>query len=78
MLNVKPFKFLNDDLKFVSKEKFESLQRHNVKPKDILFSKVGAGIGEACIVPEDFKIGMLSTTGIIRLKVGQIVIPEYL
>ena len=78
MLNVKPFKFISDNLKFISFEKFQSLERHNVKANDILFSKVGAGIGEACIVPSDFEIGILSTTGVTRLRVGTIVLPKYL
>ena len=78
MLNVKPFNFIADNYKYVSERKFSSLERHNVKSGDILFSKVGAGIGEACIVPEDFEIGMLATTGITRLRVGQVVLVEYL
>ena len=78
MMNVKPYHFIPDNLKYVSQEKYETLKRHNVLPGDVLFSKVGAGIGEACLVPQDFGYGMLSTTGITRFRVGEIVLPEYL
>lgn len=78
MMNVKPFNFINSPIKFISFNKFESLKKHNVLPGDILFSKVGAGIGEACIVPNGFGPGLLSTTGITRIRVGQIVDNNYL
>jgi type I restriction enzyme, S subunit len=78
MVNIKPYRFLPDNLKYVSQEKYETLRRHNVLSGDVLFSKVGAGIGEACLVPPDFGYGMLSTTGISRFRVGEIVLPEYL
>ena len=60
MMNVKPFNFIPSPYKFVTKEKFKQFTRHNVLPGDILFSKVGAGIGESCIVPSNFKYGMLA------------------
>ena len=78
MMNVKPYKFIPENMKYVSQEKYETLMRHNVLPGDVLFSKVGAGIGEACLVPQDFGHGMLSTTGVTRFRVGEIVLPEYL
>lgn len=78
MLNVKPFKFIDQNLKYIREKKFKKLIRHNVIKNDVLFSKVGAGIGEACKIPDSFGIGMLSTTGITRLRVGEIVLPDYL
>ncbi|WP_240918211.1 restriction endonuclease subunit S [Pseudoalteromonas sp. C8] len=78
MVNVKPFMFKNYDLKYVDEDKYQQFTRHNVLPGDVLFSKVGAGTGESCVVPEDFSYGMLSTTGITRIRVGQIVLNQYL
>jgi type I restriction enzyme S subunit len=78
MVNVKPYKFKNESMKYISEEKYRSFLRHGVIPGDILFSKVGAGIGEACIVPETLRYGMLSTTGISRIRVGEMVNNEYL
>ncbi len=78
MVNVKPFVFKNYNLKYVAEDKYQQFTRHNVLPGDVLFSKVGAGTGESCVVPEDFSYGMLSTTGITRIRVGQIVLNQYL
>lgn len=78
MMNVKPFRFIGSSLKYVQENKYKQFTRHNVLPGDILFSKVGAGIGEACIVPDNFSYGMLATTGITRMRVGQIVANKYL
>jgi len=78
MVNVKPFIFKDYNLKYVTEDKYQQFARHNVLPGDVLFSKVGAGIGESCVVPGDFSYGMLATTGITRVRVGQIVLNEYL
>ena len=78
MLNIKPYRLILNNLKFISFKKYETLKRHNILQKDVLFSKVGAGIGESCVVPYNFNEGLLSTTGIARFRVGKIVIPEYL
>lgn len=78
MVNVKPYLFKDDSMKYISEEKYQTFIRHGVLPGDILFSKVGAGIGEACIVPDTFEYGMLSTTGISRIRVGEIVSNNYL
>ena len=66
--NIAPFKFINDNLKYLRKIKFEKLKRHNIVPGDILFSKVGT-IGNSCIYPKGMQEGMLSTTGSCRIRV---------
>jgi type I restriction enzyme S subunit len=78
MVNVKPYRFKGESMKYISEEKYQSFLRHGVIAGDILFSKVGAGIGESCIVPNTFDYGMLSTTGISRIRVGEVVSNEYL
>jgi restriction endonuclease S subunit len=78
MVNVKPFTYKNYNLKYVNEDKYQQFTRHNVLPGDVLFSKVGAGTGESCVVPDDFLYGMLSTTGITRIRVGQVVLNQYL
>ncbi|MCD4771696.1 restriction endonuclease subunit S [archaeon] len=78
MLNIKPYNFLEENMKYILPDKFYKLRRHNVIPGDVLFAKVGAGIGETCILPSNFSEGMLSTTGVCRFRVGKTVIPEYL
>ena len=68
--NIAPFKFINDNLKYLRKEKFGELKRHNILPGDILFGKVGT-IGNSCIYPNNIQEGMLSTTGSCRTRVDE-------
>ena len=68
--NIAPFKFINDNLKYLRKEKFVKLKRHNIMPGDILFGKVGT-IGNSCIYPNSMQEGMLSTTGSCRIRVDE-------
>jgi len=39
---------------------------------------VGAGIGESCIFPNNYKEALLSTTGLARFRIGKTILPEYL
>jgi type I restriction enzyme S subunit len=77
MSNISPFHFKNTELKFVSKEKFSELKRHNILPGDVLFGKVGS-IGNAVIYPSDSTEALIATTGVARFRVGQVVTSEYL
>jgi type I restriction enzyme S subunit len=54
--------FIKDDLKFMRRDKYETILRSNVKPGDIILTKVGT-IGNLCIFPNDFEEAVLSTTG---------------
>jgi type I restriction enzyme S subunit len=68
--NIAPFRFISDNLKYLRKEKFGELKRHNILPGDILFGKVGT-IGNSCIYPSNMQEGMLSTTGSCRIRVDK-------
>ena len=68
-VNIRPFRFVADDLKFISEELFEDLRRSAVYPGDILLSKVGT-IGYACIFPDEFEKAVLSTTGSCKITVN--------
>ncbi|QFQ80813.1 restriction endonuclease subunit S [Vibrio harveyi] len=75
--NINPFKFDNDNLKFISQEKFSDLKRHNVEGGDLLLGKVGT-IGNACIYPFGSEEAMLSTTGSTRIRVDtRVCLREY-
>jgi type I restriction enzyme S subunit len=60
--------FDDRDLRFMKRDKYLELLRHNVLPNDVLFSKVGT-IGNVCLFPERYKEGILSTTGSCRIRV---------
>ncbi len=65
--NIRPLAFDESDLKFMSREKFKTVERSKVVPGDILLVKVGATIGDTCIFPDKFKEAVLSTTGSCRI-----------
>ncbi len=65
--NIRPFEFIKDDLKFMSREKFNSLIRSRVVPGDILLVKVGVNLGDVCIFTDVFKEAILSTTGSCKI-----------
>jgi type I restriction enzyme S subunit len=65
--NIRPFGFITDDLKFMSREKFNLLIRSRVVPGDILLVKVGVNLGDVCIFTDVFKEAVLSTTGSCKI-----------
>jgi len=64
--NVGVFEFIEDDLKFITRKKFESLTRSRVIPGDIVLTKVGT-IGQMCVFPGRFEEAVLSTTGSCKI-----------
>ncbi len=52
--NVKPFRFIPDNHRFVSKTDFETIRKNRIPEKgDLLVARVGAGIGEAAVIDQD-------------------------
>jgi type I restriction enzyme S subunit len=66
-VNIKRFNFSFEDLRFIRRETYERIKRSNVKPGDILISKVGT-IGNVCIFPDKYNEAALSTTGSTRIR----------
>ncbi|MFW5793824.1 MAG: restriction endonuclease subunit S [Bacteroidota bacterium] len=71
MVNIRPLRFVAENLKFIIESKFQQLRRHNILSGDILIAKVGATIGDCCIYPENQHEGMLSTTGSCRVRLDK-------
>jgi type I restriction enzyme, S subunit len=65
--------FKSDDLKFMTREKYETIIRSQVIPGDIVLTKVGT-IGNVCVFPETYKEAVLSTTGSCRIRINQDII----
>ncbi|WP_052090964.1 restriction endonuclease subunit S [Desulfosporosinus sp. HMP52] len=65
--NVKPYKFMPEDHKFISEEDYHKLTQ-NAKPEvnDILLTRVGAGIGEAAIVDKEFDFAIYVSLTLIK------------
>jgi len=55
-------KFIDDDLVFISEEKFDTLKRSSVKPNDFIIAKTGATIGKLALLPEHIKQGLIASS----------------
>ncbi|MBU4076569.1 MAG: restriction endonuclease subunit S, partial [Euryarchaeota archaeon] len=65
--NVTRNKFIKKNIRFIKPEKAELLKRHSFSKNDIVITKLGAPLGEACLVPEDFEWGVI-VADIVRVK----------
>jgi len=65
--NIKPFKFMPEDHKFVSEEAYKEIIK-NRKPErgDILIARVGAGIGEAAVINQDIDFCFYVSLGLVQ------------
>lgn len=66
--NVKPYKFMPENHKFISEELYQTLIQ-NGKPEkdDILMTRVGAGIGESAIIDRDLDFAIYVSLTLIKL-----------
>ncbi|SEC29106.1 type I restriction enzyme, S subunit [Tenacibaculum sp. MAR_2009_124] len=79
MVNIRPLKYISKNLRYIVKEKFRKLIRHNILSGDVLIAKVGATIGDCCIYPDKEPEGMLSTTGSCRIRLdSNVYLPKML
>lgn len=72
-VNVKMMSFSPADLKYMTREKYETVIRSQVLPGDVILTKVGT-IGNVCIFPNTFDEAVLSTTGSCRIRVDNSVV----
>ncbi|MFY9178958.1 MAG: restriction endonuclease subunit S [Venatoribacter sp.] len=68
--NVDRLSFINKNIQFITKEKAEQLSRHSYKVGDIVITKLGAPLGKACIVPDDFEDGRI-VADIVRARINE-------
>ncbi|APG66328.1 hypothetical protein LPB136_13515 [Tenacibaculum todarodis] len=69
--NVKPFTFKPEKHKFVSEETYQKIIK-NSKPEkgDLLLTRVGAGIGEACVIDQDIDFAFYVSLTLIKPMKG--------
>ena len=65
--NIKSNQFIDKNIKYVSDEKYNFLERHQFKPNDVIVTKLGDPLGLACRVPLDFKSGVI-VADLIRIR----------
>ncbi len=65
--NIKPFKFMPEEHKFVSEEAYSEIIK-NRKPEfgDILIARVGAGIGEAAVINQEIDFCFYVSLGLVQ------------
>ncbi len=76
--NIKPFKFMPEEHKFVSEETYQEIIK-NRKPgkSDILIARVGAGIGEAAVINQEIDFCFYVSLGLVQ-PFNEFVNAEYL
>ena len=67
--NVGRNQFVNKNIKYITKEKAESLRRHNFQRNDIVITKLGKPLGVSCLVPDYLSSGII-VADIIRVRVS--------
>ncbi len=76
--NVKPYKFIPDNHKFISKDLYNKLtSTTNPERGDILLTRVGAGIGESAIIDCDMKFAIYVSLTLIKPK-DEVVYNKYM
>lgn len=68
--NIRERKFVNENFKYITEEKYEELKRSSVEKNDVLVARVGHTIGKACVFEQKFK-ALLSTTGVCKITCEQ-------
>ena len=65
--NVKPFRFMPEEHKFVSEEAYQGYIK-NRKPErgDLLIGRVGAGIGETAVIDQDLDFCIYVSLGLVQ------------
>jgi type I restriction enzyme, S subunit len=57
--NIKANKFLDKNIRYVTKEKAELLKRHSFKSGDLIITKLGNPLGLCCEVPSKYTFGII-------------------
>lgn len=59
--------FLKKDIKYISDEKANELKYHSFNVGDIVLAKLGVPIGKTCIIPDDFRDGII-VADVVRIR----------
>lgn len=75
---VKPFRFMPENCRYVSEEHYQAyIKNRNPEFRDILLSRVGAGIGEAAMIDTNLEFAIYVSTGLLKPHKSS-VMSEYL
>jgi len=81
--NISEGLFIDDDLKYITEEKFRKLIRHETRPYDVIIAKIGDvevegknPIARACVIPSKFRKYMI-VADCVRLRPNRTVVNPY-
>jgi len=60
---------VNKNITYLAEEKSEDLNRHNYHVGDIVLTKLGDPLGKACIIPDNFRNGII-VADLVRLRLS--------
>lgn len=75
--NIDRNKFISKDISYISEEKFNQLEKHQFRNRDIVITKLGSPLGKACIVPNNFNKGVI-VADLIRIKKNEYINSKFL
>ena len=76
--NIKPYRFMPDNHKYIKKELYDTLREGCCPEKgDILLTRVGAGIGEAAIIDTDLEFAIYVSLTLIKLVDYKLICNKY-
>ena len=67
--NIERNLLINKNVRYITPEKAENLERHSYRSDDIILTKLGNPLGKACIVPESFAAGIV-VADLVRLRLN--------
>lgn len=65
--NIGRNRFINKNIKFISREKANELNYHSYRPGDLVLAKLGIPIGKTCKIPEEFPAGIV-VADVVRIR----------
>ena len=65
--NIRRFRFIPKNIKYIKPNKANDLNRHSYMPGDIIITKLGDPLGEACILPDSITAGVI-VADLVRLR----------
>ena len=76
--NIDRNRFVEKNIRFISNEKAQKLQRHEFVGGDIVVTKLGEPLGKACVVPSNLKRGII-VADVVRIRIDErFVLKSYL
>lgn len=68
--NIDRLRFIDKDIKYISKSKAEELKRHSYQKGDLVITKLGMPLGKCCTISESNEFGII-VADIVRVRINE-------